>query len=199
MQDTTFDFGAGPVPAHRHRNPDGSVGGWVASTAYVAPTSTVGAAARVYGTAKVFGNAKVYDDASVYDDARVFGNAKLHGGAQVYGGARVYGGAKVSGNTKESTPDLSQSKTRWSLLPWPALALAAKVVTFGAMKHPDELWRRLTPDDHYDAVMRHLTAWRTGTALDGETGLPHLAHTLVRVAYLLTLTAAPDGTAPEKK
>lgn len=32
---TTFDFedGRGPVPAHRHRNPDGSVGGWVSDEA----------------------------------------------------------------------------------------------------------------------------------------------------------------------
>ena len=30
-----FDFGSGPVPAARHRNPDGSVGGWVAVSAHV--------------------------------------------------------------------------------------------------------------------------------------------------------------------
>ena len=36
MSDTnTFDFqdGNGPVPAHRHINPDGTTGGWVADTA----------------------------------------------------------------------------------------------------------------------------------------------------------------------
>lgn len=36
MTATEFDFGDGPVPAHRHRNPDGSEGGWVADTAHVA-------------------------------------------------------------------------------------------------------------------------------------------------------------------
>jgi hypothetical protein len=29
---TTFDFGYGEVPSHRHVNPDGSEGGWVAET-----------------------------------------------------------------------------------------------------------------------------------------------------------------------
>lgn len=33
-----FDFGSldGPVSAHRHLNPDGSTGGWVADTAFAA-------------------------------------------------------------------------------------------------------------------------------------------------------------------
>jgi hypothetical protein len=31
-ESTTFDFGDGEVPAHRHVNPDGSEGGWVADT-----------------------------------------------------------------------------------------------------------------------------------------------------------------------
>ena len=59
MTDTTFDFhdGNGPVAAHRHRNPDGTLGGWVADTAQVYGT------ARVYGTALVSGNAQVYGTA----------------------------------------------------------------------------------------------------------------------------------------
>ena len=39
---TTFDFGDGPVRAHRHKNPDGSIGGWVANTATVADTAYIG-------------------------------------------------------------------------------------------------------------------------------------------------------------
>ena len=35
----TFDFGSGPVSAHRHVNPDGSQGGWIAETARVALTA----------------------------------------------------------------------------------------------------------------------------------------------------------------
>ena len=53
MNETTHDFGFGPVPAHRHTNPDGSEGGWVADTA------TVESTVWVSGTALVFGNAQV--------------------------------------------------------------------------------------------------------------------------------------------
>jgi len=37
------------VPAHRHRNPDGTEGGWVADTATVAAKAHIGRYARVYG------------------------------------------------------------------------------------------------------------------------------------------------------
>ena len=58
---TTFDFedGNGPVPAHRHMNPDGTEGGWVAATAKVDSTCYIGPFARVYGYAQVFGDAKI--------------------------------------------------------------------------------------------------------------------------------------------
>jgi hypothetical protein len=59
--ETVFDFGAGPVPAHRHTNPDGTEGGWVADTATVEPT------AWVFGDAQVFGDARVSGDARVFE------------------------------------------------------------------------------------------------------------------------------------
>lgn len=45
----TFDFrdGRGPVPAHRHTNPDGGEGGWVSDTAKVSPKAVVGGSAVV--------------------------------------------------------------------------------------------------------------------------------------------------------
>ena len=56
---TTYDFGSGPVAAHRH--PNG--GGWVADTAQVEASAYVGPDAQVYGNARVFGNARVYGNA----------------------------------------------------------------------------------------------------------------------------------------
>jgi hypothetical protein len=61
MNMTTFDFGNGPVPAHKHAYG----GGWVADTATVAKTAYVGP------DAKVFGKAQVYDDALVSGNALV--------------------------------------------------------------------------------------------------------------------------------
>ena len=57
------------VAAHRHANPDGTTGGWVAQTALVSGN------AQVSGDAWVYGNARVYGNAWVYGNARVYGNA----------------------------------------------------------------------------------------------------------------------------
>jgi len=65
---STYDFGAGPVPAHQHANG----GGWVAETALVDVSAFVG------------------------PDARVSDNAEVSGYAVVFGAARVSGTAEVS-------------------------------------------------------------------------------------------------------
>jgi len=67
----TYDFGAGPVPAHRNINPDGVEGGWVADTAYVAPDCFIGLDAVVYDRAQVMGGCSVRDRARVYGTARI--------------------------------------------------------------------------------------------------------------------------------
>jgi len=63
-KELTFDFqdGNGPVPAHRHVNPDGSEGGWVAETA------------QVYGNAQVYDSVRLtngYAFATKYNDWQV--------------------------------------------------------------------------------------------------------------------------------
>jgi len=98
--ETTYDFGDGygAVPAHRHVNPDGTIGGWVADTAAVSPTATVGVDARVYDNAIVCGNARVYENSCVSTNAHVSDNAHVSGYAVVCGSARVYENAHVSGD-----------------------------------------------------------------------------------------------------
>jgi len=63
-----FDFGdgSGPVPAHQHKNPDGTTGGWVADTATVAATAFLDPGVRVSGNAWVCGKAKVCGDTWVF-------------------------------------------------------------------------------------------------------------------------------------
>lgn len=94
MNNEKFDFGYGPVAAHKH--PNG--GGWVADSATVAETAYVGERARVYGNAQVYGNARVYNSAQVCSNALVYGNALVCDSAQVYDNAVVYGNAQVCGN-----------------------------------------------------------------------------------------------------
>lgn len=53
--ETVFDFGDGngPVPAHRHINPDGSLGGWIADTSSVDDDVFVHQTATVYGLSRI--------------------------------------------------------------------------------------------------------------------------------------------------
>ena len=89
---TEFDFGSGPVRAHRHAHG----GGWVADSARVADSAYVGPSARVsdnawvHGDARVSGHARVYGNARVYDKALVFDNAQVYGDARVGGNARLF-------------------------------------------------------------------------------------------------------------
>jgi len=97
---STFDFGEGPVPAHRHGNRDCTPGGWVADTASVADTVRVAGNARLYGDAKVRGNARVTGTASVAGNAHVHGHTCVAGNALVAGNAEVSGDARVTENAK---------------------------------------------------------------------------------------------------
>ena len=82
---STFDFhdGEGPVPAHRHKNPNGSLGGWVAETAFVAPTAHVGYWSWVFGLAMVDGEATINNVARVSGRALVGDNAVICGSAHI--------------------------------------------------------------------------------------------------------------------
>ncbi len=96
---TTYDFGDGPVPARRHRNPDGSEGGWVADTATVRSTVIVGINAKVYGRAIVRGFTLLTENAIVKDSAVVEGSSWIADNA-IIGGETHLIGETVGGRRK---------------------------------------------------------------------------------------------------
>ena len=77
-------------------NPDGSLRGFIATTATVASTAYVGANARVLGNAQVLGNATVTDYAVISDNAIVRGNAVVSGYASVRNNAIVQDNSLVT-------------------------------------------------------------------------------------------------------
>lgn len=79
------------------------------------------------------------------------------------------------------------AKPRWSLIPWAQLAQVVEVLEHGARKYGDFNWRRvpLASDRYFDAAMRHLVAWRHGERLDPESGLPHLAHAICCLLFMM--------------
>lgn len=79
---------------------------------------------------------------------------------------------------------------------------AADVMTDGAKKYgQNEKWRDVPPLEHYNSLMRHLDAWRSGSKKDEESGLNHLAHALARVCLLMETdkekSPAPEMVSPE--
>lgn len=80
-----------------------------------------------------------------------------------------------------------QGKPMMELIPPKAEVLLAQVLTFGAEKYGAWNWSQV--DDlerrYLAAAMRHINAHRQGEALDQESGLPHLAHAMCCLAFLL--------------
>jgi hypothetical protein len=74
-------------------------------------------------------------------------------------------------------------KSRPDLLPSEAVLAAGRVLAFGLEKHPDELWKTLSVEDHVAASLRHIYQHQNGP--DPETGESHLAHALCRLAFAI--------------
>ena len=88
-------------------------------------------------------------------------------------------------------------KNRLDLIPPPSLLYLGKVLTFGAEKYEPWGWQNV-PEAHeryYGAALRHLLAWANGNSIDSESGLPHLAHALCNIVFLLELDMK-DETIP---
>lgn len=98
--------------------------------------------------------------------------------------------ATSSGNSEVGRKD-DQSKLRYDLLPEKAERFVVEVLTHGARKYGDDNWRYV-PDArkrYLAAAMRHLAAYRAAQDADPDSGLPHLAHAVCSLMFLLELDA----------
>jgi len=91
-------------------------------------------------------------------------------------------------------------KPRFSLLPAPALWAVVRVLEHGATKYEPDGWRYV-PDArtrYFNAAHRHLAAWWSGEPNDvgpWGSGLPHLAHAVCCLLFLLTVDEASANAA----
>jgi hypothetical protein len=77
-------------------------------------------------------------------------------------------------------------KPALDLLPFVALEALGDVLTYGAKKYRPHGWRTVDRRGRYlAAALRHLFAYGRGEDVDAESNLPHLAHALACVAFLL--------------
>jgi hypothetical protein len=77
-------------------------------------------------------------------------------------------------------------KLEYGLLPPLALKATVDVLTFGAQKYDRDNWKKV-PDSkrrYFDALQRHVWAWKEGEQLDPESGRHHLAHALCCLMFL---------------
>jgi len=85
------------------------------------------------------------------------------------------GGRKFDGN-----------KLEYGLLPPLALKATVDVLTFGAQKYERDNWKNV-PDSkrrYFDALQRHLWAWKEGEQIDPESDKHHLAHAMCCLMFL---------------
>lgn len=78
-------------------------------------------------------------------------------------------------------------KRDWTLLPWSALRAVVDVLMHGALTYERDNWR-FVPDAerrYLAAAFRHLTAYADGERYDCDSGLPHLAHAVCCLLFLL--------------
>jgi len=77
-------------------------------------------------------------------------------------------------------------KLEYGLLPPLALEETVKVLTFGAQKYERDNWQKV-PDSkrrYFDALQRHVWAWKQGEIIDNESGIHHLAHAMCCLMFL---------------
>lgn len=79
------------------------------------------------------------------------------------------------------------NKPRYSLLPTGTVNQVIQVLEYGAVKYEPENWQHVpnARTRYYDAAMRHIDDWWNGSEIDEESSLPHLAHAICCLLFLL--------------
>jgi hypothetical protein len=81
----------------------------------------------------------------------------------------------------------NQDKLPYSLLPLLPLEEVIRVFGYGAKKYPKWNWYRgMKYGVSYDSGQRHRAKWWMGETNDPESGLHHLAHSIVNDLFNLT-------------
>lgn len=87
-----------------------------------------------------------------------------------------------------------QNKLRWSLLPLKSLKEIVKVLELGSQKYEDNNWKKVSnpKDRYYNALLRHLFAWKLGEIKDPESGKNHLIHVGCNALFLIWFDIVGD-------
>lgn len=89
---------------------------------------------------------------------------------------------------KEVGKKFDDGKLRWELLPLEPIEDVIKILMLGANKYGDENWKLVVKENkmrYYNAMMRHISAWKKGEAADKESNLNPLAHAACCLIFLM--------------
>ena len=84
-------------------------------------------------------------------------------------------------------------KLRYDLVPWEAMDDVVAVLNHGARKYSPDNWK-IVPEAkarYVAAGLRHMVARAKGEILDPESGLPHTAHAVCCLLFLLWFDKRP--------
>lgn len=93
---------------------------------------------------------------------------------------------RSSQNATSGPRKFDGGKLEYGLIPPLALKEMVKVLTFGAQKYERDNWQRV-PDSkrrYFDAMQRHVWAYKEGEIIDPESGIHHLAHAMCCLFFL---------------
>ena len=79
------------------------------------------------------------------------------------------------------------TKIRWSLVDFKLIEPIAKTLMNGLLKYKVGGWKKVSKEDHFDALMRHLVEYRMGVTKDHESELHPLYHAITRLYFLIGL------------
>jgi hypothetical protein len=94
---------------------------------------------------------------------------------------------KQSQTAKTGGRKFDGGKLQYGLIPPHALKEMVRVLTFGAEKYEPDNWKKVPESKrrYFDAMQRHIWAWKEGEQIDPESGIHHLAHAACCLFFLL--------------
>ncbi len=101
-------------------------------------------------------------------------------------GYKIADEVKASQNATTGGRKFDGGKLQYGLVPPLALKATVEILTFGAEKYEPDNWK-FVPDSkrrYFDAMQRHLWAWKEGEITDPESGKHHLAHAMCCLMFL---------------
>lgn len=92
-------------------------------------------------------------------------------------------------NVEKPCLKYDQGKLRFDLIPAEIELALAETLTNGLKKYQENSWKNVETHRYIGAMRRHFNAWQQGEDINPESGLHHLKHALVNLAFICYLEA----------